>query len=1041
MTTDPRQLDPDRLAAEARSLRALARAAAGGGVDGDDLAQEAWLTALQRPPEPGFSLRAWLGGIVRNHARDAQRTARRRAVREEHAARPEAVDLDDTVERLDLLRHLLAEARALEEPFRAAILLRYVDGLSTEAIARRLGVPAGTVRARLHRGLERLRARLDKTVPGGRAAWLVPFSLYLPTPGAVAGVAAPAGVAGTLLPTTAALTLVMTLKKTLAALVVMAVVGIGAVALWPDRDDAGAPGRIDPTPSRAETRSGDARAGLGTEVDADSGSRVEVPASEVVAEGASTASEGPFLLIRGLVRAARDGAPVPGAEVTVGLRRSKDDAALAKIFSSKAVFAGGERLELVSEKTESDADGRFEVRLPLAAGGAERSHAVYASARRHGYVYSRVEADSEPGSAVLEVDLDLPAGARIAGRVLGPLSEALAGAEVWTRKPSQFPARTDAEGGFVLDDVDPRAESYGLRAAADGFLPQVVQVPRDDGRYPDDVVIHLARGASVEGSVFAGGQPLGGAGLRILAGKDILLADSAADGRYRFAAVPAGRWKIEAKHESAPTVTETIEVPECGPDGAVVRHDVFLELGRALRGNVLSRDGRALAAAEVVVMRHGNVLRGTATDEAGGFVLDGLPLEPLTVRAHAPGFRTGVVEEVPVGQEVVELRLEVGAGFAFTVVDAVSGAPVPDFEVRIWEAEGEGDGFRMPLRPWQAVHDAQGRYVTDAPDFEAGQVAHLEIRSEGYATTHLPRGTAEREPDPQALRVAMEIGAELTAHVVDADGRPVEGASVELLLEDGVPWSQFAGFDRLAKSDAEGAFVVEHVPSGTHRLRLQHEQHGDLLHSFEVPEGARECRESLRFAAGAELSGFVRAPTGEFVADVPVVLLRLDAPSGSRSSWKATSSVDGSFSIAQLPAGEFELQRIEKQDEAPAGKPLPLFSIPVTLRGGEAREVDLAPRGAGRIEGRLIADEALPETVYLRLEPLDELAPTAPGMRRFPRWLRATNGAITVPFLLAGRYRLSAVPGAAGNLVGEVEVEVGEGTRSEIELRLAPRDG
>ena len=105
-----------------------------------------------------------------------------------------------------------------------------------------------------------------------------------------------------------------------------------------------------------------------------------------------------------------------------------------------------------------------------------------------------------------------------------------------------------------------------------------------------------------------------------------------------------------------------------------------------------------------------------------------------------------------------------------------------------------------------------------------------------------------------------------------------------------------------------------------------------------------------------------------------------------------------------------------------------------------ALEVDLAPRGAGRIEGRLVADEALPETVYLRLEPLDELAPAEPGMRRFPRWLRATNGAITVPFLLAGRYRLSAVPGAAGNLVGEVEVEVGEGAVREVELRLAPRD-
>jgi RNA polymerase sigma-70 factor (ECF subfamily) len=61
-----------------------------------------------------------------------------------------------------LRRRLVAALLALEEPYRAALLLRYFEDLSVPEVALRLGVPLETARTRLRRGLARLRERLDQ---------------------------------------------------------------------------------------------------------------------------------------------------------------------------------------------------------------------------------------------------------------------------------------------------------------------------------------------------------------------------------------------------------------------------------------------------------------------------------------------------------------------------------------------------------------------------------------------------------------------------------------------------------------------------------------------------------------------------------------------------------------------------------------------------------------------------------------------------------------------------------------------------------------
>ncbi|MGH7376152.1 MAG: RNA polymerase sigma factor, partial [Candidatus Methylomirabilales bacterium] len=67
---------------------------------------------------------------------------------------------DALLERVDLARLVQAELGHLREEHRLILVLRDIQGLSYEEIARTLGLELGTVRSRLHRARMEMKARL-----------------------------------------------------------------------------------------------------------------------------------------------------------------------------------------------------------------------------------------------------------------------------------------------------------------------------------------------------------------------------------------------------------------------------------------------------------------------------------------------------------------------------------------------------------------------------------------------------------------------------------------------------------------------------------------------------------------------------------------------------------------------------------------------------------------------------------------------------------------------------------------------------------------
>ncbi len=144
-----------------------------------DLTQETFLQAFRSIAHfrGEADLRTWLYRIAVNQARNRWRWWRRRrrgvtvsldatdetqelslATRlvDERAENPEARTLAHEREQI-----LLAAVRTLARPFREAVVLRDVEGLSYEEVAAALEISIGTVKSRLSRGRTELRRKLE----------------------------------------------------------------------------------------------------------------------------------------------------------------------------------------------------------------------------------------------------------------------------------------------------------------------------------------------------------------------------------------------------------------------------------------------------------------------------------------------------------------------------------------------------------------------------------------------------------------------------------------------------------------------------------------------------------------------------------------------------------------------------------------------------------------------------------------------------------------------------------------------------------------
>jgi RNA polymerase sigma-70 factor (ECF subfamily) len=816
----------DELLAHRAWVRALARSLVLDESRADDLEQETWTRALGGPPADRRSLRAWLARVVRSAWIDSHRAESQRELREAAVARPDVAAPADVVAQLDLHRRVVQLAYELDEPYRTALLLRYFEGLSPRAIAARLAVPEETVRTRLRRALERMRARLDADSAGDRGAWcaaLVPLALWTGGAAVKSSKAVTVGVVLTVLAGVTTTAVILSKKAaspndpSVATAPAPAAAQrarsseqpAAAAAPTPGEPAAGvlagdvlaADGRpvaratiraiklgftpdAERSPSSA-TAGDDGRFAFASLPDGDYtldasapgvGAAI-VPRVRVAAAAQSriTIRLEPEVAVAGLVVAEEDGTPLAGATLTADAVES-----VALLYRQ---LEGGAVPTTSPRTSRTDDGGAFRL-APLLPGACTLTASAPGRIARTVTVRAPAE----------RVAIPLPKGGavRVAVTVLGDdLPKELLVAVFGVRDEQTY-AVTGRETTVVVDGLAPGDREIRVRAAGHGLARFPVRV--DAGRETVAPAIVLEAPVELRGVVCEAGteRPIEGAVVELAwverygTGSSYVRETTAttdASGAWRER-VRAGEWHVAAaKHGYVKRAEDMDE------DGVIVRVDahapaiaLYLRPSPSIVGRVEYLDGSPAEGARVCVVA---LSQNTGLPESNTV---GIWPDPDEVETARDG--TFRISGAPVHQKY-DLRAEWPAGERATVEDVVFQKDRLETEVRIRLERGaagrvEGRvvdeagrpvaGALLSIARRTVATDAEGRFRSD--NLAAGSVA-IVAGAVGYATRGVPgveieAGETTRVPDV----VLRRRGISLHGRVTDAAGRPVAGVQI-----------------------------------------------------------------------------------------------------------------------------------------------------------------------------------------------------------------------------------------------------------------------
>lgn len=794
MPPRPRHADADSMLEHAAYLRRLARSLLRGEGHEDDVVQQAWIAALERPGGTIRAPRAWLAGAVRRLSWRRRRDEDRRRLREQRAAVPESgpeASAEHGALRVEALQRVLDAVTSLPAPYRDAILRRFFDDQSHAEIAAAHGVPEATARTWVHRGLKQLRARLDPEDDDARRAFLIALA---PTAGlspAALTITAAAGAAGG--GAVGGLTNVgwwtMNAKTLFTALAVIAV----GVSIW-----TWSSGRDGRSPTDAAGHRGSSAAEGPPATDAATGAAdggaADSSSADVrreVAGGDAPAHATSSWVVRGTCR---DGEGVPAGDVPIHLRALPGLAT----WSSRALGA----VPLEETTVRSDGEGRFAWPLDPPEGPVTL---VAAAVQDEGWYSSDVIQYVRVGDDAPELGVEAyPLDGVLEGVVTDLRARPIADATVVA---CDQVATTDSDGRFSI-----RAPAgIGLRrivAYAEGYAVRAVTLEYPARGETRSTELRLETENRVQGVVRdSDGRPIAGAEVYSSMNPTAkVLTDES--GAYSLGHLEPGQWGHFVDARKAGYLQESVSIRD---DPAGMTCDIVLVEGRAVNGRVVDEGGAPLHGARITAREEdGHDSFHAATDPNGRFELLVSP-ETLTLSTSFAGLAADdrALDASPAA-ELAPLEIVLSRGhFVGGRVTDERGVPVAGASL----AFERGQNHRVGEI---AQTDAVGRFR--ATGLPAGPLEVL-ISAPDHAYLH----TSVRALDVEHHEWTLPRAGAIEGRVVDGrTGRPVTSFRLRMVdagLADGEVGANFlsaswwdTGYDF---EDADGRFTTR-----PHRIQV-----------------------------------------------------------------------------------------------------------------------------------------------------------------------------------------------------------------------------
>jgi hypothetical protein len=444
-----------------------------------------------------------------------------------------------------------------------------------------------------------------------------------------------------------------------------------------------------------------------------------------------------------------------------------------------------------------------------------------------------------------------PQATRLSGRVLEHGDAGVAGALVVAADGLGHLRQTHSAeaGAFRFEELAPGDWTLAAQAGPATCEPvgPIPVAPGDDLR---DIDLHLVPGVALSGRVLDLHNRSGIAGARLEVVAAAFTATSAADGRYAFPGVPAGKQMLLVEAQGFLPRKVAIDYPAGSSAPGL---DVFLRAATRVEGIVVDKGGGGVPGATLWLWRYraagaevANLTPlGVQTNDDGTFAVD---VEAGLVRlvARMSGMAEGQSDQLDLaeGQRRKGVRLTLGAGGEVDgLVLGPNGSPVNAGQVQALGGPG-----RWPVG--QADVDKSGHFhVTGIP---AGHVVVV-------ADAAQARGSAEADLDEGgSAEVEIRLGdGALDGTVVDADGRAVSGALVVAR-----PVGLGDAGERQTLSSTDGRFHLGGLSGARFDVAASKDDGSAELRG--VAAGSHDVQLSL---AVGSVSGYVETPDSGGVSD------------------------------------------------------------------------------------------------------------------------------------------------------------------------------
>ena len=550
---------------------------------------------------------------------------------------------------------------------------------------------------------------------------------------------------------------------------------------------------------------------------------------------------------------------------------------------------GGSVMQMVMmENADTDVRGRFVFE-------DQQPGTISLSASAAGFQEAKLDALEIPeGEDLVGVEIPLPVGAILHGRLLTPGGRAPIGATVSKVDGADRMARfqgepVDGSGYYRLEGL-PVGES-SIEATHPDYPRLARDVDLDAGFNSLDM--EFEGGYEVSGMITdTAGTPVAGASVRLSrtgefwGGPETL---TRGDGMYGMLGVQDGDYTLSVRAEGYARGDRLREVRVEG--GAVAGVDAQLTRGATVGGRIAGLTPRELASVSVRIGTVALFDAGERPDADGNYRIAGVgPGSHQVVATAENGRQARAPVEVADGALEVRCDLEFAPGLTLSGSAHQGETPLTGASVYVAGVDVDHEAFTQT--------DHEGRF--ELHGLQAGSYKlRLQQFSSGLAYDTEFEIAAAR-------RLELRIPTARVAGVVydAADRRPVAGVQVRLIAAGGdTTRSGLDGYG--ATTDLEGKFEVANVPDGQWTLTANKD--GFAAHSesvaVQLDHGVERLRVELEPTEGLVLQ--TRLPGGAPPDEVRVAVL--DGSGSPLVFGNHRTGENGKVRLASVPAGSWEV--------------------------------------------------------------------------------------------------------------------------------------